>query len=113
MVTPMPAPRLAEIDGSVLRRELALRILLQNLLLILSPTLFASFAILALVQPEAAWAAAAAHGAAGLGAALQWRYHGIDTKQIKDYLRTIDGDRAYGWECCLPASQPRTPLESR
>lgn len=55
-------------DDLVLRRELALRILLQNLLLIVSLALFAAFAILLLVRPETAWAAAAAQGVAGLGA---------------------------------------------
>lgn len=110
MVTPEP---LAAADGPVLRRELALRILLQNLLLILSLALFGAFAILALAQPEAAWGAAAAHGAASFGAALQWCHHGIRTKQIKEYLVTIDTSHTDGWERWLPANRPRTLLGSR
>lgn len=110
MVTPEP---LARGDGPVLRRELALRILLQNLLLILSLALFSAFAILALAQLGAAWGAAAAHGAASLGAALQWCHHGIRTKQIKEYLLTIDSSHTDGWERWLPANRPRTLLGSR
>jgi multisubunit Na+/H+ antiporter MnhG subunit len=104
---------LAASDGPVLRRELALRILLQNLLLILSLALFTAIAILALARPEAAWGAAAAHGAASLGAALQWCHHGIRTKQIKEFLLTLDGGHADGWERWLPANRPHTLLGSR
>ena len=101
-------------DGPVLRRELALRILLQNLLLIVSLVLFAAFALAALANPETAWAAAAAQGAAILGAALQWCHHGIRTKQIKVYLLTLDGGEASGsWERWLPANRPQTILGSR
>jgi hypothetical protein len=104
---------LAAGDGPVLRRELALRILLQNLLLILSLALFTAFAILALARPAVAWAAAAAHAAASLGAALQWCHHGIRTKQIKDFLLTLDSGHTDGWERWLPANRPRTLLGSR
>jgi multisubunit Na+/H+ antiporter MnhG subunit len=110
MVTPVS---LAAADGPVLRRELALRILLQNLLLILSLALFAAFALLALARPEAALGAAAAQGAASLGAVLQWCHHGIRTKQIKEYLLTIDSSHTGGWERWLPANRPRTLLGSR
>jgi multisubunit Na+/H+ antiporter MnhG subunit len=104
---------LADGDGPVLRRELALRILLQNLLLVLSLALFTAFAILSLARPEVAWGAAAAQGAAGLGAALQWCHHGIRTKQIKKFLLTLDGGHAEGWERWLPANRPGTLLGSR
>lgn len=110
MVTPQS---LAATDGPVLRRELALRILLQNLLLILMLALFTAFGILALARPEVAWGAAAAQGAASLGAALQWCHHGIRTKQIKEYLLTIDNGQTDGWERWLPANRPRTLLGSR
>lgn len=107
MVTP---GSLAAGDGPVLRRELALRILLQNLLLILSLALFTTFALLALSRPEAACGAAAAQGAASLGAVLQWCHHGIRTKQIKEYLLTIDSNNTDGWERWLPANRPSTLL---
>lgn len=111
MVTP---GSLAADDGPVLRRELALRILLQNLLLILSLVLFTAFAILALALPATAWAAAAAHGAVCLSAALQWCHHGIRTKQIKAYLLTINGGEARGgWERWLPANRPGSLLGAR
>lgn len=101
------------IDGPALRRELALRILLQNLLLILSLALFAAFGILAMTFPETVWLAAAAHGAAGLGAVLQWCHHGIRTKQIKEYLLLTEGERQDGWEKWLQANRPHRLLGSR
>jgi hypothetical protein len=112
-------PRTAASDeAAALRRELLLRILLQNALLILSLALFTAFAILTLLRPGLAWAAAAGHGAAGLGAALQWCHHGIRTRQIKAYLLMIeadagDGTHPQGWERWLPAHRPQTLLGSR
>lgn len=103
----------AALDGAVLRRELALRILLQNLLLILSLALFTAFSILALALPKTAWAAAAAQGAVGLAAALQWCHHGIRTKQIKDYLTITSDEAESGWERWLPAHRPQSLLGSR
>lgn len=101
-------------DRAVLRRELALRILLQNLLLILSLAVFSAFAIFAMTSPGWAWAAAFMHGVTGLAAALQWCHYGIRTKQIKDYILSIDdGDGHNGWEKWLPANRPRTLLGSR
>lgn len=104
----------AATDDHVLYRELALRILLQNLLLILSPVLFTAFAIVTFALPEKAWSAAAAHGAVSLGLALQWCHHGIRTKQIKEYLLRIDGEEKGGsWERWLSANRPNTLLGSR
>lgn len=110
MVTSRPC---AATDAQVLYRELALRILMQNVLLILSLVLFAAFAILAFVLPAMAWAATAAHGAVSLGAVLQWCHHGIRTKQIKEYLLTIDSGQTDAWERWLPANRPSTLLGSR
>ena len=100
-------------DGPALRRELALRILLQNGLLVISLILFAAFSITILSIPESAWLAVYAHGAVGLGAALQWCHHGIRTKQIKEYLLEIDDGSEIGWERWLPAHRPQTLLGSR
>lgn len=100
-------------DRTVLRRELALRILLQNLLLILSLAIFTGFAIFSMTTPQSVWATASMHGAAGLAAALQWCHHGIRTKQIKDYLLSMDGgDGSNGWENWLPANRPNKLLGS-
>jgi hypothetical protein len=101
-------------DAVALRRELALRILLQNLLLTLSLSVFTAFAGIALVVPESVWAAAAAQGVVGLGATLQWCHHGIRTKQIKTYILIAEShDAGIGWENWLPANRPRTLLGSR
>ena len=104
-------------DVAVLRRELALRIALQNLLLLLTVVVFCAFAITALVVPQAGWPAAAACGVAVLALSLQWCHHGVRTMNIKAYLMQIDpgagpdGDR--GWESWLPANRPRSLLGSR
>ncbi len=101
-------------DSVTLRRELALRIVLQNLLLMVALALFTAFAILALALPETAWTAAAAQAAVSFGAALQWCHHGIRIKQIKEYMLLIDNDGANGgWERWLPLNRPRTLLGSR
>lgn len=107
-------------EAAALRRELLLRIGLQNALLILSLAIFTAFAILVLLRPEAGWIAAAGHAAAGLGAALQWCHHGIRTKQIKAYLLVIEADTPdghpasqQGWEHWLPTHRPKTLLGSR
>lgn len=110
MVTPN---MLAESDIAVLRRELALRILLQNLLLIVTVLLFAAFAILALAVPGSAWGSSAALGAATLGASLQWCHHGVRTKQIKIFLLSIECGGNGGWEQWLPSNRPNTLLGSR
>jgi hypothetical protein len=107
------SPSCAATDAQVLYRELALRILMQNVLLMLSLVLFTAFAILAFALPAMAWAATAAHGAVGLGAVLQWCHHGIRTKQIKEYLLTIDSGQTDAWERWLPANRPSTLLGSR
>lgn len=100
-------------DYATLRQELALRVLLQNLLLLLSLALFAAFSILALAKPDAAWGATTAQGCVSLGAVLQWCHHAIRTKQIKEYLLTIDDNRTDAWERWLPAKRPQTLLGSR
>lgn len=108
------AAALVGTDVAVLRRELALRILLQNVLLIVSLILATVFAAIAIILPEGAWLAAAAHGAIGLGAVLQWCHHGIRTKQIKAYLLTLDPEGSGGgWELWLPANRPNSWLGSR
>lgn len=100
-------------DIAVLRRELAVRIVLQNLLLISNLFVFAAFAILSLARPQFAWLSAASQGSAGLSVALQWCHHGIRTKQIKMFLMTLDCEESQKWERWLPLNRPNTILGSR
>lgn len=101
-------------DAKVLRRELALRILLQNLLLILALLLFAALAVLALVRPEIAALAAAVQGVTGFGLALIWCHHGIRTQQITQFLLRDDAAAPrQDWENWLRANRPQTLLGSR
>jgi hypothetical protein len=101
-------------DALVLRRELALRILLQNVLLILALLLFAGLAGLALIWPRMAALAAAVHGVAGFGLALMWCHHGIRTRQITQFLLRDDAAAPeQDWERWLRANRPKTLLGSR
>lgn len=95
-----------------LRQELALRILLQNLLLIVTLILFSIFAIAMAMVPESAWSAAFAYSSVSLAAVLQWCHHGVRTKQIKTFLLLVD-DRQDGWERWLPLNRPVSWLGSR
>jgi hypothetical protein len=99
-------------EASSLRRELVVRILLQNVLLIVSVALFAAFSIVAALAPATSWPLAVACNAALLAAVLQWCHHGVRTMQIKQYLLQIDPDER-GWERWLPAHRPKTLLGSR
>lgn len=102
----------SSIEAASLRRELAMRILLQNALLIISVVLFAALAAVAALAPGAAWALAVVHNTAILAATLQWCHHGVRTMQIKQYLLLIDPEEK-GWERWLPANRPKTLLGSR
>lgn len=104
-------PPLAISEAHALRNELALRIILQNILMIASLGFFSVFATVAILEPRAAWLCAASHGVVTLATALQWCHHGIRTKQIKVFL--LASDTAAEWERWLPANRPQTLLGSR
>ncbi|MEY2882783.1 MAG: hypothetical protein RL490_507 [Pseudomonadota bacterium] len=107
-------PSTARDDAMVLRRELALRILLQNLLLMLALLLFTGLAGLALLRPGMAALAAAVHGVTGLGLALVWCHHGIRTRQITQFLlRDPAAAPRQDWEHWLRANRPRRILGTR
>lgn len=95
-----------------LRRELVLRILLQNTLLIGSVGTFAVISTTSALAPSAAWPLAVAQNVVLLASALQWCHHGVRTAQIKQYLLRSDPNEK-GWERWLPANRPDTLLGSR
>lgn len=95
-----------------LRSELKLRILLQNLVIIVSIGLFALVVGAAVLSPAAAWPLAAVENVTLLAAALVWCHHGVRTAQIKKYLLLRDANEN-GWERWLPESRPATLLGSR
>lgn len=105
-----PPPDVVEMES--LRRELLLRVTLQNTLLMISVTLFAAFTVAIAALPRAAWVLASAQNAAILGAALQWCHHGIRTAQLKHYLTRLHPSPS-SWEAWLPAHRPPTLLGSR
>ena len=99
-------------EATSLRRELLLRILFQNALLVISVGLFTAFSIVAALAPATAWPLTVAHNSVILAAALQWCHHGVRTKNLKEYLLLID-PREEGWERWLPANRPKALLGSR
>jgi len=97
-----------------LRQELALRILLQNVLLQTLTLGFAILAAFATLNPGAAAVLCAVFQCAMLAAVLQWCHHGIRTRQIKQFLQGVDpAEQRDGWEAWLPANRPATLLGSR
>lgn len=101
-------------DALVLRRELSLRILLQNLLLMLSLLSFTALAGLAMIRPEQAALVAAVEGITGLGLALIWCHHGIRIRQITQFLLRDDATAPrQDWEHWLRANRPQRLLGTR
>lgn len=109
-MTGMGGARSRELQS--LRNELRMRILLQNMLLIVSVVLYAPFALMAAVAARSAWDGAVAYAVIVLALSLQWCHHGIRTKQIKQYLVRSDTSPD-GWEQWLPANRPKTLLGAR
>lgn len=99
-------------EGTSLRQELMLRILLQNFILIISVVLFAAISVAMVLVPRSVWLLSVAHNTVLLAMALQWCHHGVRTKQIKNYLLLID-QTPTGWERWLPANRPAGILGSR
>lgn len=104
------ASRSAELTS--LRRELLVRIVFQNALLLISVVIFLFVAWLSFAHQDQAWTIAFAHGVTVLAMVLQWCHHGVRTKQIKEYLLSIYSEE-HGWERWLPAHRPNTLLGSR
>lgn len=105
-----------QVDEEVgfLRRELILRMTLQNLvLIILMPLLMLSF-VLGIDRPGfGAWIALAYVIASGMGA-LYWAHSGARTVQIAAYLRLQEERSGHaGWETWLKANPFPRPLGSR
>jgi hypothetical protein len=96
MSSPSPHPQ---------KIELLLRILLQNLLLIMAIAAFAGFAALGLIRPGVLWQAAAAHAVVSGALVLCWCHHGVRTMQLKAFILGLEG-HADSWEVWLPASRP-------
>ncbi|MBX3351820.1 MAG: hypothetical protein KF684_02705 [Phycisphaeraceae bacterium] len=101
-------------DVSFLKKELILRMTLQNLvLIILMPLLMLSF-VLGIDRPAfAAWIALAYVIASGMGA-LYWAHSGARTVQIAAFIRLQEDKRGHaGWETWLKANPFPRPLGSR
>lgn len=104
------SPKLIEMAS--LRRELVLRMVFQNSLLIMSGLIFAIVCISAAALPTMAWQLAAVQNAVLLAASLQWCHHGVRIAQIKQFLvQLYPGTDS--WESWLPAHRPATLLGSR
>jgi hypothetical protein len=96
------------------RREILLRIGIQNMILILlMPLLLLSIIAASALRSEAAFIALGYVGVAGMGA-LYWIHSAARTVQIKAYLRAVErAGGAAGWEAWLAANPVRGALGSR
>lgn len=113
MGSTVKAAQAPEWELKTLRQELLLRILLQNLLLMISVVAFAALSIAAMANPHHAWLSASAQGGVNFALALQWCHHGIRTRQLKQYLLLLANPNAGGWENWLPANRPHSFLGAR
>lgn len=102
---PDTAQRFDFVELASLRQEILLRMLVQNLVLVMvMPLLFASWLAAVLVPAAAMLIACGYCLAAGVGA-LIWCHNGVRQAQIKAYLLVLEGRYAdgSGWERWLPA----------
>lgn len=103
-------------DGEIayLRKELLLRIAIQNCVLIMLMPLATTSFVLGLAWPaRAEWAALAYVMASGMGA-LYWSHNGARTMQIAAYLRRQELEQVgQGWETWLKSNRYRGLLGSR
>lgn len=110
-----PSTTFDMIELQSLRQEVLLRILVQNLiLLMLMPMLLATIWMMT-VQPAAALLAALGYGlATGVGA-LIWCHCGVRQAQLKTYLLVLEERYAAkeGWESWLPVHRLGGTLGSR
>jgi hypothetical protein len=102
-------------EYSALRNEILMRILIQNLILILLIPLFAALAAIGFHRPSLAAAAALVYlVASGMGA-LYWVHNGARTVQLKTYLLLVE--RRLGgagrWESWLASHRFDGMLGSR
>jgi hypothetical protein len=102
-----------EIDS--LRREIFLRIFLQNVILILSTLIFSAFGLAVVIWPNSAWLFCVVHAVASGSLSLQWCHHGAGTVLLKKYIMIIENNSRTGmtWESWLPKNRPKTLLGTR
>ncbi len=110
-VIAMPPTPLDELRA--LRSELLTRILLQNLLIVLSVFAFAILVTLGFFNDTMQWPLCAMHAVASLAFSLQWCHHGVRTMQIKQYILTHEPPTSHSWENWLPINRPKRWLGTR
>jgi len=107
---PSPADRAAELAS--LRREIELRIVCQNAILLLLWIAFAVAAIWIAVAPVGPLLPVAYALVAAIGAVM-WAHHGARTVQIRTYLLTVGEPAGSGWERWLGSHRFASRLGSR
>ena len=95
------------------RAEIRLRILLQNVNLMLAVSAFAFLAAAALAWPLSAWLIACVHAIVSGALLLQWCHHGVRTMQLKMFLMQQEEKARSDWEVWLPANRPKRLLGTR
>ncbi len=95
------------------RREVLLRIGIQNTILILLMPLLLLSIVMACIRPDEAGIIALGYvGVAGMGA-LYWAHSAARTVQIKAYLRSVEDKTGRGWEAWLAENPIGGMLGSR
>ncbi len=103
------------IELSNLHREMTVRIVFQNAILVLQVVLFFAVALLQVHAPAKAGQFAFAFGLTGLLLAAMWCHHGARQAQIKTYLLILEERYRLmdGWESWLPKNRIGGRLGSR
>lgn len=96
-----------------IRTELLLRIVLQNLTLLIAAAGFAGLAALLVGLAAQAWPICSAYAALSLALLVQWCHHGVRTMQIKQYITLQEQADLTSWEGWLPANRPDRLLGTR
>lgn len=95
------------------KAELLIRILVQNLTLLLAVAAFAGLSLATLGWPASAWVVACVHALVSGALVLQWCHNGVRTMQLKTFLLEQEGREPANWEVWLPAHRPDRLLGTR
>lgn len=109
------AETLAVIEYRALRQELIMRMVVQNVLMVLQPLLLLGCYGLALMRPLQASPTALLFLFVSLAASAQWCHMGVRTVHLKTFLmqseERLGAERT--WETFLPGARPKSLLGSR
>lgn len=103
------------VEMTSLRKEMLLRIAVQNLLLLMIGPMLVAAVIAEIALERSSGLVTLAFLAATGGMALMWCHHGVRQAQLKAYLLILESrlGSAHGWESWLPNNRVGGRLGSR